>query len=105
MAAPDPGFERHLTDAGLTGDKINAQDPAAAPVQTDAEAAGQPTSRWAALDAAKHQIATAFATPRPETFGAWKQPGWAERRQGWTLLGWMSLLVALGIVAGMISWR
>lgn len=104
MAASDPGHERHLTDSGLTGDKIKVLDPAAAPVHTDAEASGQPTPRQAALDAAKHQIAVAFATPRPDTFGAWRQPGQSQRRLAWVLSGWTSVLVVLGVIAGMISW-
>lgn len=42
-AAPPTGArERGATDAGLTGDKIPYGDPAAAPLGTDAEAAGHP---------------------------------------------------------------
>lgn len=41
---PDPGIARAAIDAGLTGDKVPAGDPAAAPLQTDAESAGTPTS-------------------------------------------------------------
>jgi len=33
---------RHDIDQGLTGDKVRAQDPAAAPLGTDEEAAGTP---------------------------------------------------------------
>lgn len=41
----DPGIERAASDSGQLGDKINQSDPAVAPVNTDAEAGGSPTSR------------------------------------------------------------
>lgn len=105
MATPDPGQERHLTDSGLTGDKVRASDPAAAPVQTDAETAGTPTPRKAAWESARRQMEIAFSTPRPDTFGAWRQldPEY-QRRLGWVLLAWTSVLVVVGVVAGVMSW-
>jgi hypothetical protein len=50
MASPDPRPRtadslRADIDRGLTGDKIPGSDPAAAPLGTDAEAAGAPPTR------------------------------------------------------------
>lgn len=105
MEASDPGQERHLTDSGLTGDKVNAPDPAAAPVQTDAEAAGLPTAYGTALASAKHQMAIALATPSPDVFSAWPQrDAQYQRHLGWLLFGWTFVLVGTGVVAGMVGW-
>lgn len=97
----ETGRERQTTDAGLTGDKIRAADPAAAPVHTDAEAGGSPTHGAAALASIRRLVDVAWATPRPDTFGAWRQPHEGHRRLGWTLLAWGAALVALGVAAGL----
>ncbi len=43
--ATEKGELRDAIDSGKTGDKVPARDPAAAPLHTDAEAAGTPTPR------------------------------------------------------------
>lgn len=43
--AMEKGELRDAIDSGKTGDKVPARDPAAAPLHTDAEAAGTPTPR------------------------------------------------------------
>jgi hypothetical protein len=50
---------RKAVDAGATQDKVDFPDPAAAPLGTDAEAAGAPT------DAAAMEAAAARETARP----------------------------------------
>ncbi len=49
MARPEPPETvdalREAIDRGLTGDKVAGSDPAAAPLGTDAEAAGTPPTR------------------------------------------------------------
>lgn len=97
----DTPQERAKTDAGLTGDKIRVADPAAAPLDTDAEAGGVPTSGPAALASLRRLVEIARATPRPDTFGAWRQPHEGHRRLGWTLLAWGGVLVGLGVWAGL----
>ena len=42
-------------DSGLTGDKVNFPDPAAAPLGTDSEAAGVPTDPTAISDAHRYE--------------------------------------------------
>jgi len=101
MPDMDTGIERRQTDQGLTGDKIMVSDPAAAPVQTDAEAAGTPTSGAAIMATVNHLMETARKTPRPDTFGAWRQPNAAyQQRLGRISLLWVSGLVLLGLLAG-----
>ena len=97
----DTPEERANTDAGMTGDKIRAADPAAAPVHTDAEAGGSPTRRASALASVRRLVDIAWATPRPDTFGAWRQPHASHRRLGRTLLAWGVGLVGLGVAAGL----
>lgn len=72
---------RHSIDTGRTGDKVNAFDPAAAPLGTDEEAAGTPTPS-APLD---REVRAANARESPANdapFAA--QPGGA-RRSRWAL--------------------
>lgn len=47
--APDPIAERAAIQAGLTGDKVPALDPAAAPLGTDEEAGGTPLTTAAPM--------------------------------------------------------
>lgn len=104
MAEPT-GDIRHHTDAGLTGDKVNAADPAAAPMDTDAEVAGTPTPRAANLAALKEQLAAAWRGPKPDTFGALRQPGLKYQSDlGRMLFGWVAALVLIGLFAGWLSW-
>jgi hypothetical protein len=97
---------RARIDAGDTGDKIQASDPAAAPLSTDAESAGTPTSP-AQVIAAVQQLARWTAERlRPPVFGAHRQPGDAAglRRLGFELLGAVAVLAGLGVVLGIASW-
>ena len=62
MQAPTSEQIRNRIDAGRTGEKVAMPDPAAAPLGSDAEAAGNPpTGRERAMDAA--------ATPAPPEKG------------------------------------
>lgn len=47
---------RVAIDSGRGGDKVDAVDPAAAPLGTDDEAAGTPPTRLAVATAAHHEI-------------------------------------------------
>jgi hypothetical protein len=69
--APEPGSEarpqtgtlRQAIDSGKTGDKVPAADPAAAPLGTDAEAAGTPVPRDVAEAEKRRQEETARDLP------------------------------------------
>lgn len=52
----DSGQYVAKTNRGLTHDKVDAPDPAAAPVHTDAEAAGRPTPAQASHAATREQM-------------------------------------------------
>lgn len=106
MPDMDTGMERRHTDSGLTGDKIAINDPAAAPVHTDAEAAGTPTPRAAAMASVIRLMDNARRTPRPDTFGAWRHPNAAMQERLGRIAGfWLVVVpVALGLLAGWISW-
>jgi len=101
MARPDPRPRtadslRADIDRGLTGDKIPGSDPAAAPLGTDAEAAGAPPTRR------EVDLEVRSRTARPHQDG----PEGARTR-GWRI-NWVAaaclgvavvaLLVGLGIV-------
>jgi hypothetical protein len=61
--APNVDQLRHAIDSGATGEKVAFPDPAAAPLGTDAEAAGHPPSpREVSMDLA----ASRPARPRRE---------------------------------------
>ena len=70
----DPGLARAAIDAGKTGDKVPVSDPAAAPMNADAESAGTPTSAAAARADVEHQEQIAHesgaAAVRPIMAGA-----------------------------------
>ncbi len=68
----DPGIERAATDSGQTGDKIGHPDPAAAPVQADAEASGTPTPR---------RETEAMIEERRRTAGSTASSGFARENQ------------------------
>lgn len=57
---------RHDIDSGLTGDKVAASDPAAAPLGTDDEAAGTPPSA-AAVELARRTERRRIREPHPPT--------------------------------------
>lgn len=100
----DTGMERASTDAGRLGDKVAAQDPAAAPLETDAEASAHTTSKdAAAASLARHQdIANQSGTPRQGPFGARLQPRRRPSR-GWLLAVFTTVLVVAGVAAGLVS--
>jgi hypothetical protein len=53
-------------DRGLSGDKVDHSDPAAAPLGTDDEAAGHGPTRWQVYTAATHELKPRLASaPRP----------------------------------------
>lgn len=97
----DTGHERARIDKGLTGEKIAVSDPAAAPMETDSESGGAPMPTGRLWLAPPHSLTElTWRTPRPETFGAWRQPGQDHARLGARLLIWGIVLVGLGIGAG-----
>jgi hypothetical protein len=58
-------------DSGRTGDKVPANDPAAAPLGTDDEAAGTPPSRGAVDLARQHEVTRApQAKQEDQRFGS-----------------------------------
>ena len=57
---------RHAIDSGATGDKVDAVDPAAAPLGTDEEAAGTPVPPEAAESALRDESRRpSVAKPHP----------------------------------------
>ncbi len=101
MPDMDTGMGRNRTDHGWTGDKIRMTDPAAAPVQTDAESAGTPTPLSSVRASIAQMMETARSTPRPDTFGAWRQlDAEHQRHVGRVSAVWITGLVVLGLLAG-----
>lgn len=99
----DRGQTRAETDAGRLGDKIAHPDPAAAPLQGDAEAAGTPTSAQANEDAVAEQRRTGGSAAQTQPhFGREAQPRRANTRMTWMLTSVLTGLVAIGIVAALI---
>lgn len=109
----DPGLERSATDSGRMGDKIGAFDPAAAPVQGDAESSGQPTPREAVERMVEERQRTA------DRSGANAQPGFGRTEQprvrqggeaagGGASIGMQTSLIAIvvlvliGVLAGIV---
>lgn len=92
MTKPETGTYKDLVDRGLAHDKVRAGDPATAPLQTDAESGGRPTSK-AALDAVAHEQASRDI---PEDVGATTAvPG---RAQGQIPSRSMAIWLAVGII-------
>jgi hypothetical protein len=79
-------------DAGWTGDKIPASDPAMAPLGTDDEAAGAPPSGDAVAQARRTEAGGAPKPPQPRT-----GPGHA-----WVLIVLILVLIAIMGLAGML---
>lgn len=67
MQTPTTDQLRDRIDKGLTGEKVSMRDPAAAPLGTDAEAAGvPPTARERALDGSNSpEMRDEIRAPRP----------------------------------------
>lgn len=86
-------YRQHSVDAGLRGDKNVAEDPAVAPLPTDAEASDTSNTGNAG------RMSTAV---EPLHSGAERQP-----REGPTtttlLAGAVATLVLIGVISGMIS--
>jgi hypothetical protein len=99
----DQGQTRDATDTGRTGDKIAVEDPAAAPLHTDAETSGQPTSGPAAMAAREDQerIADEKAASAP-AYGSHPQPHTPPQfpKSAWTIGVGIVLLVLVGVVFG-----
>jgi hypothetical protein len=77
-------------DRGRTGDKVEASDPAAAPLGADEEAAGTPVPPHAVTAARDMGLAGAHHTPRKKKSG----------------LGaaWVLVCFVLVFAAGIVSW-
>jgi hypothetical protein len=78
---------RHDIDAGRTGDKVSAPDPAMAPLGTDDEAGGRPAS--------PHDVALAR---RQELQGPDAEIG--ESHTTWFVVIAVALVFAVALVAG-----
>jgi hypothetical protein len=97
----DTGQQRAATDAGLTGDKIKVCDPAAAPVETDAEAAGSATP-WAVFDPVRNLMAEMLKADPVAKFGAYRQPH-EQHASLPVLLSLIGALAVLGVVLGIVG--
>ena len=67
MDGPTTAKLRHDIDRGRGGDKVDAIDPAAAPLGTDDEAAGTPPSKEAVQIAYNHEIGSRPTSQRAKT--------------------------------------
>lgn len=97
-----PARARGETDRGRTGDKVAAEDPAAAPLETDAEASGTATSGRAA--AASHDDQTRIgkqARAAEPAFARNPQPGKANRQRRVVLGAVVVVLVLVGVLVGL----
>ena len=91
---------RHDIDNGRTGDKVDAPDPAAAPLGTDAEAGGAPPRAMEARIARATETSHTAADPkRPVPEAA---PGGHDHKAGRTPLIWGA--VALIAILVVLSW-
>lgn len=72
--APEQRLREDI-DSGETGDKVDATDPAAVPLGTDAEAGGTSTEQGAASRARHDQLAKTGTPRRPERQYTWILPG------------------------------
>lgn len=92
----DTGKLREATDRGELGDKIGQHDPAAAPENTGAEAAGTPTPAREAEKALQDQKRTGGqAQQKREHFGNRTQPQRESAMHGGVI--WGAILAALAI--------
>lgn len=103
--ARDAGHYRDAVDRGRTGDKIAAADPAAAPVDTDAETGGYATPRSASAAAthaqerhrASEQVRATHANPGR---GQQQVP---ERSMAWLIALGFAILILLGFVTALVT--
>ena len=84
--APRPWHLRHAIDRGRTGDKVSHNDPAAAPLGTDEEAAGTPVPAEAVAKALRNEIRGPPLSPREGSEPAF-WPGAVWILAGGVLLG------------------
>lgn len=97
-----PSFGQHVIDAGLTGDKVGASDPATVPLAGDAESAGTPTLAADAASDIKRQYTIAANLP-PAPFAASHQPRRRRDHGPWPTIIALAAVAAAGIVAGLLS--
>lgn len=81
---------RIAIDQGYAGSKVDATDPAAAPLGTDDEAGGTPNTTAQVRLAAAHEIRATPTSPRQRTSGI---------GAAWWLIGFSVLMGALIIAA------
>jgi hypothetical protein len=93
-ASTDTGRRRDSVDSGRTGDKVPWPDPAAAPLETGAEAAGQPTPKRAAEADRRHQEEIAASADRyAEPMSAAATP--ERRRMNRRFAVWLGVVLAV----------
>jgi len=93
------GRTRAATDRGLTGDKVAATDPAAAPLETDAETAATPTPGAAAEASLRTQESAARpGLDRQPAYARDAQPRGRDRRVTVTLAVAAAVLVIVGVL-------
>jgi hypothetical protein len=80
---------RIAIDQGHSGSKVDATDPAAAPLGTDDEAGGTPNSTAQVRAAAAHEIRATPSSPRQRAAGI---------GAAWWLIG-ISALIGIAVVA------
>jgi hypothetical protein len=85
---------------GYTGDKVPGFDPAAAPLETDAEAAGTPQPQSQEVRAGGLSNDSASNT-NSSSHGTAMRPFEADRNAGWTHLP--LVILALGLVAALVA--
>lgn len=90
---PTVSQTRRDIDAGRTGDKVAAEDPAAAPLGTDSEAAGAPPSPEAAHKARRIDMARSRNTA-PDA-GTGSASRWRAR--------WAVILIAALVAAAFVA--
>jgi hypothetical protein len=94
----NPAQLKAAIDAGRTGDKAAALDPAAAPLGTDEEAAGTPAGPWAVSQAheAEHSRAAAEAQSPDLADNTVRKPGVG--------MGLMIGVVVALLLAALLAW-
>lgn len=86
---------RRAADVGRTDDKVDHPDPAAAPLGTDAEAAGTPPTAEQVRMAEAREVDRAPAAPEPG-LPRHRRPGVAQT------LWWLLVVIVLLIIAAWI---
>jgi hypothetical protein len=84
-SVPTAAQLRKAIDSGETGDKIAADDPAAAPLGTGDEAAGNPPSKAELRTAVRQEVR------QPRSEGEWAP-------QPTAVLFYLALVIAIGII-------